>query len=322
MRISETQPPRTMTKAGLQFLTALAQENNSGCFVEVGPLFGSSTLAIAAGRQDPDLHIHTLDTFEPAAWVKKRFGFDLNREKFNHFTKSINNLIVHQGYSPDCVKQSWEQEIGFYFDDATHGNPGWMNNFDFFSDFFSPDVILCGDDFSGGWPDVVKNVYDIAEANDWRLHVIGRVWAMTPQNEPRILDAVNRAFPRLKSFEWEVCHGTRRCIGAAASWAWGLHKSAPLKAAKLRCPSEFKLQIEVVRSNGSRELVDVSQSSMSFENAARLKFQMPDDFSIQFCVANKSGGSQNTRNFKSGTEFSISPHEHVTSLRLSHEINA
>ena len=109
--------PRTMTLAGLQFLQALAAERKSGCFLEIGPLFGSSTNAIDAGRSDESVPIHTIDTFEPAPWVRKRLGIDLSRAAFEKFTTGIENLNIHEGFAPDIVADSWSDKIGFYFDD-------------------------------------------------------------------------------------------------------------------------------------------------------------------------------------------------------------
>lgn len=309
--------PRTMTTAGLQFLKALAAENNEGCYVEIGPLFGSSTQAIDSGRIDKTLAIHTIDTFQPATWVKRRFGYDLSRNKFDEHTHSIANLTVHEGFAPDIVKRSWSQPIGFYFDDATHGNPGWMNNYSFFSPFFTPNAVLCGDDFSGGWPDVVRNVYEIAELNGWQLYVIGRVWAMTPQNDDRILNAVHAVFPKLRNFAWHVGHDVGWTVKTAASWADGLHRKKPMLAARLDAPSGFEMNAHLHYEDGHKTTKSMTSNVVEFQRLKKIRLAMPSDFRAQYCVAQQNGKTQNSKDIAPDVEFELGTNEYITSIRLS-----
>ena len=190
--------PQTLTNEGLTFLKALASKNNGGVFLEIGPLFGSSTDTISQGRII-DEPIHSIDTFEDSPWVSRRFGLSLSRTAFDKFTKHIPNLIVHEGLAPDIVQQTWKHKIGFYFDDATHGDPGWSNNFNFFHPFFADDCIICGDDFAGGWPDIVQNVYKYANKHSLKLYVLGRIWAMAHKDDTRIEDAIDSILPKLKN---------------------------------------------------------------------------------------------------------------------------
>ena len=113
---------------------------------------------------------------------------------------------MHQGYAPDVVAKSWGEKIGFYFDDATHGDPGWTDNYSFFRRFFTSDAIVCGDDFAGGWPDIVKNVYRISTELDVPLFVIGRVWAFSLKRDTRIEDAIDHIYPKLRGVSTTTVH--------------------------------------------------------------------------------------------------------------------
>lgn len=310
--------PRTMTLAGLQFLQALAAQRRSGCYLEVGPLFGSSTNAIDAGRLDESVPIHTIDTFEAAPWVRKRLGIDLSRAAFEKFTKGIESLEIYEGFAPDVVKDTWSEPIGFYFDDATHGDPGWTNNYDFFSPFFTKDAIVCGDDFAGGWPDIVRNVYKITEEAGLKLFVIGRVWAFTAEDDSRIADAVHGAFPKLKGFELDVKHSDQRHHNIAASWSWGLHKPVALTEATLTAPSGFEIGITIERHDGTTSAVALGRDPINFEGIKSMGFAVPRDFSIQFCVARKDGKTENTKDLRTGAELKLNATDTVTALRLSH----
>ncbi len=312
--------PRTMTLAGLQFLQALAAKRKSGCYLEVGPLFGSSTNAIDAGRKDETAPIHTIDTFEAAPWVKKRLGIDLSRRAFERFTTGIENLHIHEGYAPDVVKDTWQEQIGFYFDDATHGDPGWTDNYQFFSPYFTKDAIICGDDFAGGWPHIVANVYKITEEAELTLFVIGRVWAFTHEDDTRIADAINAAFPHLRGVKLSVSHGGKTRQNIAASWSWGLHKKEELTHARLAAPAGFKMIWEITRRNGQVEEIDLAQQELDLADLERIKIvAAPRDISVQFCVMRgPKRKTENTKDFRVGSEIILAHDDRITALRLSH----
>lgn len=310
--------PRTMTVAGLRFLQALASQRKSGCFLEIGPLFGSSTNAIAAGRRDPLIPIHTIDTFEPAPWVVSRLGIELSRSAFEGYTQHIQNLHVHQGFAPDIVKEKWADAIGLYFDDATHGDPGWSNNYSFFSNYFTEDAIICGDDFAGGWPDIVRNVYTLAERAEARLFVVGRVWAFSHLDDTRIADAVNAAFPKLAGLELEVYHEKIVHRNIAASWSWGLHKNKPLTKVQFHTTKHFDFTTTITHADGSQSIVDMPKEALLLGGAKNLRFNLPDGFAVQFCIMNQKGKTTNTRDIRSDGELNLAPGESITALRLSH----
>ncbi len=310
------QAPRTMTLTGLKFLGALSTQKKSGVYLEIGPLFGSSTNVIHENRGG-DAPIHTIDTFEPAPWVKKRLGIDLSRELFDKFTRNIDNLVVHEGYAPDVVKDTWKEKIGFYFDDATHGDPGWSANFNFFSQFFDKDAIICGDDFASGWPDIVRNVYSYVDQWEAKLYVMGRVWAMTRQDDMRIVDAVDIACPRLKDVSLTTVHGDGERRHPAACWSWGLHQDNPLIGFSIEGNGNLEGQVVTFSKGAIQSTTKVGQGIVELAGVDQIYFNFDKKIKMQLCLINAAGKTQNTKAFRPGQMIDIPSGSAITSLRLS-----
>ena len=311
-----SQAPRTMTLLGLKFLSALASKKIDGVYLEVGPLFGSSTNAINKNRTG-DAPIHTIDTFEPAPWVRKRLGTDLSRELFDKFTRDIDNLVVHEGYAPNVVKGTWKEEIGFYFDDATHGDPGWTENYEFFSQFFNNQTIICGDDFASGWPDIVRNVYAYSE--DWgvKLYVMGRVWAMTREGENRIVEAIGIVCPKLRDVSITTDHGEDERTNLAACWTWGLHQNNPLSSFWIDTHGQLNGQIVTFEGGTIKEAVQVDKGVVELEGINQIYFGFDKKISVQLCLVNATGKTQNTKAYKSAQMIDIPIGMRIVGLRLS-----
>ena len=310
----QVQPaPATMTVAGRQFLGSLAENTSSGCFLEVGPLFGSSTQVIAAARREEQVPIHTIDTFEPADWIVRRLGFNLSRAEFDKYTHHIPNLVVHQGFAPDVVKDTWSEQIGFYFDDATHGDPGWSDNFDFFSRFFTEDAIICGDDFAGGWPDIANNVTRMSK--DWGvgLYVIGRVWAMTRTDESRIVDAATATMPKLAGATIEAAHGDQRRSSPAMCWSAGLHQHEALGSFRFVGDALSDLTLTTTAPDGGSTHAAGDQVDMAGVTAVSVSNQQ--GIGVQLCLTN-GRRTENTKLAKNGAPVDIPPGSSVVAVRL------
>jgi hypothetical protein len=159
--------------------------------------------------------------------VRKRFGFDLSRERFDHYTKDIANIDVIQGYSPQIVEGVWGHKIDVYFDDATHGNPNWMENYNFFEPYFTEHAVLCGDDFAAGWPDVVKNVEALAQKYETVCYVIGRLWAIGLSKEANeaLQRVVERIYPQIWGYQIQTESSLGNSSLPAAVWSAGLHNA-------------------------------------------------------------------------------------------------
>lgn len=309
--------PRTMTKDGLRFLKELASVKRAGVYLEIGPLFGSSTCFINAGRKQALIEdtIHSIDTFEAAPWIEKRFGFNLSIVKFKKFTDHINNLEVHQGFSPNVVEKTWNKSIGFYFDDATHGNPGWIDNFNFFKNFFEDDAIICGDDFAGGWPDIPQNVYKICSEYNCKLHVIGRVWAITKQDDYRISQAIDKLFPKITDVTIKFSRRGEIMSGKAASWTYGLHTKIPLEWVEITSNSK---RIKIITMLNGVEVSNTSNSKSKFMNINSILIQGEKSLSVQYCICDSRGRTSNTKEIPFGVSYSIPKNNFIVSIRITH----
>jgi hypothetical protein len=301
-----------MTQHGRRFLRALAGQATSGCFLEIGPLFGSSTQAIAAGRRI-DSPIHTIDTFQSEPWVERRLGRPLSREAFDRYTRYIDGLIVHEGFAPDVVRDSWSDEIGFYFDDATHTDPGWRSNFEFFSQFFADDAIITGDDFAGGWPDVTRNVTQIAEGWGVGLYIFGRVWAMTRVGEDRIIAAASEAEPVLQGAILESAHGPETSAGPAMCWSRGLHQHVPLSSFRYTGDTVTDLRFVTV-TNGNRAEYAANEW-IHVPGVSSLRMLGGRGIGFQLCLS-KAKRTENTKLFRAGEVVKIPPKSIVVAVRL------
>ena len=307
--------PATMTVAGLHFLQALAGQARDGCFLEIGPLFGSSTRAIDAGRRT-NAPIHTIDTFEPAPWVVRRLGRDLSRSAFDEFTGDIPRLVVHEGFAPDVVRDSWREPIGFFFDDATHGDPGWSANFDFFSQYFTDDAIVCGDDFAGGWPDIPRNVTRIAD--DWGvgLYVIGRVWAITRVDERRIVAAANECYPGLVGAFVEASFGTGSDTKPAVCWSRGLHGREPLRWFRYGGDPVASVRFTTYAAGGSILGEWGPGDRVELDGVAAILMSGPGRVRVQYCLADDKM-TANSTTFRHGERFEVPKGAHVVAVRLT-----
>jgi hypothetical protein len=267
---------------------------------------------IDAGRKI-DTPFHTIDTFEAAPWIERRLGRQLSREAFDRYTGHIDDLVVHEGFAPDVVRDTWHEPIGFYFDDATHGDPGWSDNFEFFSQFFNDDAIVCGDDFAGGWPDVTRNVSRIAREWGVGVYVFGRVWAMTRADEGRIVSAATTAEPALDGITLESAHGPQTATGPAMCWSHGLHQRVPL--------SSFRISGDAAAGIGFTAHAHRSSTSygpdewVHIPGVTGLSISGPPDVGFQLCFA-REGRTDNTKLYRSGDLCRIEPGALPVAVRL------
>lgn len=177
-----TDIPRTMTLPGLNYLGHLARTvPKNGLIVEVGPLFGSSTWVLAKNA-DPSVRVISIDTWEPAQWidaVEAKFPGcqKFSKEAFLYYTRDCPNVTAVQGYSPG-IMGDWNESIDLFFDDATHGNPGFTESLNFYLPRLKPGGIASGDDYASGWPDIVNGVSALGEEWGARPEIIGRLWAI------------------------------------------------------------------------------------------------------------------------------------------------
>lgn len=307
--------PQTMTNQGLAFLSALASKNTGGVFLELGPLFGSSTDAIAKGRLI-DEPIHSIDTFEDAPWIKKRVGLSLSRAIHSKFTKDISNLIVHEGQSPNVVVDTWKDKIGFYFDDATRNDPEWSDNFNFFKPFFSEDCIICGGDFSGAWEVLLRNIYQYVDEHSLKLFVLGRVWAVTHKDDHRLEEAVDDVLPKLKNSYITAKVEGKEYTNKAGVWTWGSHQDKPLEEFSLDT-TDIEGSFTILKDQKTLQMGEFGKGPIRLQDANQVSFQSNSDIKVQFCVLQANGRTKNGKAIPSGQIFSIKEDEKIVSVRLT-----
>lgn len=171
-----------MSRIGIEYLGEMAKTvPENGVIVEIGPLFGSSTWVLAKNAH-PSVQIYSIDTWEPDKWIERinktfKNSVPFSKEAFLHYTRDCPNVTAIQGWSPEVVKD-WDKPIDLYFDDATHGNPGFRENMDFFMPFIKPNGIVCGDDYAFRWPDIVREVDDLGDKWGVKPEIKGRVWSL------------------------------------------------------------------------------------------------------------------------------------------------
>lgn len=233
--------PRTMTVAGLEYLERLAAAvPEKGTIVEVGPLYGSSTWTLARSCH-PSVTVYSIDTWERVPWIVRNVEEKLGAppfslEAFKGFVADCPNVVPIQGYSPEVVRD-WARPIDLYFDDAAHGNPGFINNLGFFNGFVRPGGLLCGDDYALGSPDIVREIDFLGASWGVRPEVIGRVWALRKPAEGRLQsEGVAAALAPLPAPQLRVtahCDGALPHAAPPRAWAGQLLKAGALRAFRL-----------------------------------------------------------------------------------------
>jgi predicted O-methyltransferase YrrM len=186
--------PNTMARSALYFLAALTRALPPGCrIVEAGSLYGCTSWVLSQNAP-AGASVICIDPFEHIDWmdsVRERYPDcpPVSREAFQRFTADCGNITIVQGPSPAAYTDP--TPVDLFFEDATHKNPVVADNLEHFARLLKPGGILCGDDFSTSFPDVIAEVVKLQA--EWRtpLLVRDRVWAMTkptPDGRNTILD--------------------------------------------------------------------------------------------------------------------------------------
>jgi len=253
--------PRTMTLAGLEYLGRMARAvPENGVIVEIGPLFGSSTWVLAKNSH-PSVKVISVDTWEPAPWIDKieaKFPgcVPFSKESFLHYTQDCDNVEAVQGWSPQ-VMAGRDEPIDMFFDDATHGDPGFTESLEHYVPLVKPGGIICGDDFASGWPDIVKNVYKLGDSIGGTPEVCGRVWSLIKPDEAGNISTVYDVVGGLNDLDLKV---TTKSVsgewrdGVPHMWAGKLHQFEMLSGLKI----ELKEQTpDLANLSGQYQLKDI-----------------------------------------------------------------
>ena len=192
--------PGWMTSNDLQSITELAKlVPENGVIVEIGSLFGRSTVAWAMSCH-PSVNIYCCDIFyenyidnhnldTPTAPVS---GHVYNAWlEFNKNTNKFPNVIAMRGKAPDESNYPGHP-INLLFVDALHMNPSDWKIIEYFSQFIKVGGIISGHDFRGDYPDVINNVNRLASIYNTPINSFesthSSIWSMTVTKEYNSLD--------------------------------------------------------------------------------------------------------------------------------------
>jgi len=157
--------PGWMTINDLESISKLSKlVPDNGTLVEVGSLFGRSTVAWAMSCS-PSVNIYCFDTFSkhyvdnhsldtPGAPIS---GQVYNAwEEFQNNTKRFTNVIAKRCRVPQVIYN--EGPIDLLFVDASHKNPSDWNIIKYFLQYVKVGGYITGHDFLDDFPDVKENV--------------------------------------------------------------------------------------------------------------------------------------------------------------------
>jgi precorrin-6B methylase 2 len=192
--------PGWMTSADLQSITGLATlVPENGVLVEIGSLFGRSTVAWAMSCH-PSVNIycgdhfyeHYIDNHDLAHTFAPISGHCYNAWlEFNKNTNKFPNVVAMRGKAPDESNYPGH-EIDLLFVDALHKNPNDWEIIKYFAQFVKVGGIISGHDFRGDYPDVINNVNRLASIYNTPINSFesthSSIWSMTVTKEYNKLD--------------------------------------------------------------------------------------------------------------------------------------
>lgn len=313
--------PRTMTLGGLEFLGRLARTvPKGGTIVEVGPLFGSSTWVLAKNA-DPSVRVISIDTWQPQDWIKsiqEKFpgSKPFSKEAFLHYTNDCPNVQAVQGMSPNVMK-GWNEPIDLFFDDATHGDPGFTDSLAFYLPKLREGAIACGDDYAAGWPDIVAAVTRLAR--QWKTvpEVSGRVWALVKPSSTSKTMSVYEKVGLFSPYDLSVSIRMRNgetITYPPLSWSGHLHRSTQIQAIKIDWatgqPGKLSGVYQLTDANGGLspwilfgQWAETSASAINFR--AHLVGNSSEKLKLSYQICNVIQGrkqivTRNTKAFKDG----------------------
>lgn len=160
-----------MTEEQLKEIEKLAKlVPRNGKIVEVGSYLGRSSYAWAKSCH-PSVSVFCIDHW--SGWVLSESDFNntitqpegwkpglaCSLENFKKYTKKCKNIIPIKAYSPFI---EWKKgSIDLVFIDDGHEYENTLANIYFWKSKLKNGGILCGDDYSSYWPDVIKAVNEI-----------------------------------------------------------------------------------------------------------------------------------------------------------------
>ena len=238
----------------LAFLCALAaQVPSDGQIVEIGAFMGRSTRAMALAN--PDAKVTAFDSFQPAPWTdrysSRHYGIpNFCKDAFDRFTDGLPNITSIKGLSPHSAR-GWNTPIDLFFEDATHANPNLLENLDFWISKLKPGGIVCGHDYGLRFPDVKREVDNLARLWDKPIAIVGTLWALQKPGGRQIdlnkLSITAQHVPTIQTY----CENKRSGSSHAAQGIWcGAQFDADrLRMVRFDAPTEMRLEYKLFHPN-------------------------------------------------------------------------
>ncbi len=180
--------PTTMTAAGMDYLRELAAGMCRGALLmDIGAFYGAATCVMAVAAPAP-ARIYAVDTWQAREWmerwVRKVGAPPFSREAFENFTGGLEGIIPLQGRAQDVLRKL-DERLDFIFIDAVGNDPDFSDILTAAVAALRPGGVVCGEGYSIRFPDIVRNVKNLA--GKWRGHPVvkGRVWALQAPLEKR-----------------------------------------------------------------------------------------------------------------------------------------
>ena len=163
-----------MAENELECLANLA--SNSKQIAEIGSWMGRSTAALAANTTGS---VHAIDTWAGSAETVHYLQLAGKTpqwllETFKQNTSEFNNIVTHQMTSIEGAKYFSEGNHIFdlIFIDAAHDYTSVKNDILAWKPLLSKNGIICGHDYTSGWPGTVQAVNELIT----KFHVVGTIW--------------------------------------------------------------------------------------------------------------------------------------------------
>lgn len=176
--------PGWMSEADLCAIEALAaQVPSGGLVVEAGSFVGRSTYAWCKSVA-PGVEVVAIDTFD---WLPEFGAHGMDGEPyampgdaaalFDHYTQDCDNLRKIVGLFPAAYPAACKSDIAFI--DASHEFPWVAFDIGYCLATVKPGGLLCGDDYSSSFPDVVCSVDSAAKMLNRKVERLGsKIWAL------------------------------------------------------------------------------------------------------------------------------------------------
>jgi hypothetical protein len=145
--------------------------------VEVGSWAGQSALVFCEAA----VHVYCVDNWEGnpedhLGDVATRLG---HAQVYTTFCKNMGDLLYRKVFPVHCAStlaaESWPRKVALVYIDARHAYASVRSDILAWRNHVIPGGILCGHDYSGLFPDVVRAVYELVPRDD--LCLVGHsVW--------------------------------------------------------------------------------------------------------------------------------------------------